>query len=550
MEQTQSAQQGAVQKKAGAWVPMKKNKWRRRILIVGGIAVLVAVFFLWRSQSPKQSANLGYIPDTATVRDITVAVTGTGTVQPIDSYKVTALVKGEVLESPFEEGDSVSKDDLLFRIDAKDVENSIQRAQLTVEQAQLSYNESVKNKGDAIKNVAIKAGDTGLVQKVYYKVGDMVTAGTPIADILDRENLILTVSFHAADAAGIYVGQAAAVAVDGTYETLNGVVDSIAVSDQAGAGGTLVREVKIKVRNPGALGNSSTGTASVGAADCAAGGPFSYAAQGAITAKSSGELASLSIKEGASVTDGQVVGAFKSTDMDAQVENARISLESAQLSLQSAQDQLDSYIIKAPISGTVIEKKYKAGDNVDPSATASGAAGYMAIIYDMSTLTFEMLIDELDVGKVQVGQEVEITAAALEGQTFTGRVDKISINGNTAGGATNYPVTIVIEDPRDLLPGMNVSAKIVTERAKDLLTVSVEAVKRSADGGEITVALPGALNAEGTLVVDPTKLETRPVKLGRGDSSYIEITEGLEAGEVVVYQSQGSNFMTSMRMGG
>ena len=97
---------------------------------------------------------------------------------------------------------------------------------------------------------------------------------------------------------------------------------------------------------------------------------------------------------------------------------------------------------------------------------------------------------------------------------------------------------------------MNVSAKIVTERAKDLLTVSVEAVKRSADGGEITVALPGALNAEGTLVVDPTKLETRPVKLGRGDSSYIEITEGLEAGEVVVYQSQGSNFMTSMRMGG
>lgn len=548
MEQKLSTPAAAEQKKAKVSIPRKKRKWLKRVITLAVVAALVAAFFVWQSRSPKQHVNLGYIPADATVRDLTVAVTGTGTVQPIDSYRVTALVKGEVLEAPFEEGDAVSKDDLLFRIDTKDVENSIQRAQLSVEQAQLSYNEAVKGKGDAVKNVEIKANATGVVQEVYYKVGDMVAAGTPVADILDRDSLLLTVPFHAADAAGFYVGQAATVSVDGTYETLSGTVDSIAVSDQAGAGGTLVREVKIKVANPGALSSANTGTASVGAADCAAGGSFAYAAQKTLTAKSSGELASLSVREGDRVTDGQVVGAFKAADLDTQVESARIGLQNAQLSLQSTRDQMENYIITSPISGTVIEKKYKAGDNMDPGT--AGAAGYMAIIYDMSTLTFEMNIDELDVGKVRVGQEVEITAAALEGQSFTGRVDKISINGTTTGGATSYPVTIVIDDPQNLLPGMNVSAKIVTERGKNLLTVPIEAVKRGADGGEVTVALPGAMDETGTMVIDPTKLETRTVKLGRGDSEFIEITEGLEEGETVVYQNQVSNPFSGMGMVG
>ncbi len=545
-EQSTSPVQPA-QKKPRGGIPRRRSKWPKRVIYLAVAAALAAVFFLWRSASPRQAANLGYIPATAAVGDLTVAVTGTGTVQPIDSYKVTALVKGEVLEAPFEEGDTVEKDDLLFRIEAKAVETSIQQAQLSVEQAQLNYNETVKSKGNALKNVDIKANAAGVVQKLYYKAGDMVAAGSPVADILDRENLILTVPFHAADAAGISVGQTARIYVDGTYETLTGTVDAVAVSDQTGAGGTLVREVKIKVRNPGALGSASTGTASVGAADCAAGGPFAYAAQKTVLAAAGGELASLAVKEGDRVTDGQVLGAFKGADMDAQVAGARIGLQNAQLALENAQNQLENYTITSPISGTVIEKNYKAGDNID--ATSAGA-GYMAIIYDMSTLTFNMSINELDMGKIRVGQEVEITAAALEGQTFTGRVDKININGTTVGGFTSYPVTVVIDDAKNLLPGMNVSAKIVVERAQNVLTVPVEAVTRGGEGGEVTVALPGALNAEGTAVADPTKLEQRAVKLGRGDSASIEITEGLQAGDVVVYKSVGSNAMASMMVRG
>lgn len=548
MERMETKQEKTTspQKKAKTPMSKKQKKWIKRGITLLVIAALVGAFLLWQSASPKEAGNLGYIPAQAAVQDLTVAVSGTGTVQAIDSYKVTTLVKGEVLEAPFEEGDTVNKDDLLYRIDSKDVENSIDRAQLSVEQARVAYNEAVKNKGDTLKNVDIKANATGMIQEVYYKVGEIVTAGTPIADILDRDYMLLTVPFHSSDAASITLGQSATVLVDGSVESLTGTIDSIAVSDQSGAGGTMVREIKIKLQNPGALSDSNTGTASVNGVACAASGPFAYAAQKTITAKSSGELSSLSIKEGSSVRDGQVIGAYKAADMDAQIQNARLSLENAQLALQSAQDQLDSYTVKAPISGTVIEKTYKVGDNVDPSSAATAATNYMAVIYDMSTLTFEMKIDELDINKVKVGQKVQITADALEGQSFTGRVDKVNINGVTVGSATSYPVTVVIDDPKELLPGMNVSAKIVVEEVKNVLTIPVEALSR---GNEVTIALPGAMNPEGTMVIDPSKLETRTVTVGRNDSANIEITDGLDEGDVVVYKNATSNAM-AMMMGG
>ena len=190
---------------------------------------------------------------------------------------------------------------------------------------------------------------------------------------------------------------------------------------------------------------------------------------------------------------------------------------------------------------------YKVGDNVDPSSGASSGSSYMAVIYDMSALEFQMDVHELDISKVQVGQKVEITVDALDGKTYTGYVDTININGTTQNGITNYPVTIRVDGaPEELYPGMNVSAKIISEEVGNVLCVPVEAVE---DGNLVTVAGPGALSEDGLTVVDFTKLSQVEVTLGRTDGSYIEITSGLSEGDVVVYQVQSSNVMDMMMMG-
>lgn len=529
-------------------MPRKKKKWIKRVIVL--VVLIAVVVFLLRSCSGGSTALTSgiYLPSTASTQDLVVSVSGTGAIEPLHSYKVTTLVKGEVLEAPFEEGQTVHKGDLLFRIDSTDVETSIEQAQLSLESARLNYQQLLKNQDDSHKNATVKANATGVITKLYVDEGDMVSAGAPIADILDRDNMKLKVPFHSADAAGFYVGQSATVTVDGTMEQLSGTIDTIAATDSVGPGGTLVRDITIVVRNPGALTDTSMGAAAIGTASSASSGTFAYGESKQVVAKTSGELTSLTVKEGDRVMEDQVMGGFDETDMETQIENAAIQVQNAELTLKNAQDRLEDYSITSTIDGTVIEKNYDVGDTLDTSNASTTGIAYPAVIYDMSALTFDISVNELDINKIQVGQKVEITADAVEGETFTGVVDKVNINGTTTNGSTNYPVTVLVDGtPEELKPGMNVSAKIVVEDAGSVLCVPVEAVSRGADGTSLVkVAGEGALDENGN-VVDPSKLEDRVVTLGRSDDTYIEILSGLEDDETVyIYQAAGTNFMATM----
>ncbi len=533
--------------------PKKKKKWLKRIIALTVIVALLALFLTQCMKGGVQTASGSYLPATAAVQDLTVAVTGPGTVKPNDTYRATALVKGEVLSAPFEEGQEIHKDDTLFVIDASDVETAIQQAQLSVQSAQLNYDSLVRTRNDNTQDRQVKANANGVVTKVYVDPGDTVAAGTPIADILDRDNMKLKVPFHSVNATAFYVGQSATVTVSGTAETLYGTITEIAATDSVGAGGTLVRNVTIAVQNPGALSNTSMGSAMVGEVSSSASGTFQYGESKQLIAKYSGELQTLDLNEGDKVYDGQLLGEFKETKMQDQIDAAAIQLQNARLSLQNAKDRLEDYTITSPIDGTVIEKNYKAGDNIDPStATATGANAFLAVIYDMSRLTFDINVSEMDVVRVEVGQKVTFTADALDGQEFTGVVEKVNINGTTQNGNTSYPVTVVVDGSgsdlaaQGLLPGMSVSASIIVEEIADVLAIPVDAVQRS-ETPYVFVAGEGAMDDKGNLV-DFTKLEQRTVELGRNSDEFIEILSGLEEGETVFIPNAASSIMSQMFM--
>lgn len=512
----------------------KKRRWLRILIALAVIAALVGWFVIRPlRESARQINGLLYNQAQVSYRDITVSVSGTATVLPADSYRAAAMIQGEIVDAPFEEGDTVREGDLLFQFDTRSAENSIQRAEIAVEQARINYQSMLNNRSDSLENLDVTAPESGVLSRLYVEEGDTVTMGTPIADIVDRSSMKLTLPFHASDAAGFSVGQAALVQVGS--ETLEGTVDSIGAVDEPGVGGTLVRQVTILVRNPGAISTSTSGTAAVGGVSCAAAGTFRNAASATVTAKTSGKLEKLYVSEGDQVRKDQLLGYFESSNLDSQVENALLSLRSAQLSLDATRDQLDNYTVTSPITGTVIEKNYKAGD------TLEAGGGYLAVIYDMSRLTFEMHVDELYINRIQPGQRVVITANALEGQEFTGTVSRININGTTMSGVTTYPVRVDIDDPGDLLPGMNVSAEILVEQARHVLAVPVEMVGR---GNVVQVLPPDAVDREGK--PDYTRLEERVVTLGRNDDNYIEILSGLNEGETVVSKTQVTSLMEQM----
>lgn len=530
VETQERAEQAGGKKKLPLKLPKKGKKWKRIVALLV-VAALAAWWFVLRPMgSSGESVGAGlYRTESAQVRDLTVSVNGSGTVTPIESYNVRALVTGEILEAPFEVGDQIEKGDLLYRLDAGEAETALQQAQLALRQAQLSYEE-------LSSGMTPSAGTAGVIQSVQVQKGQVISAGTPIAEIADTSTMTLTLPFQSADARSLSVGQSAQVTIAGTGETLNGTVELVATADLVGAGGTLVRQVTLRVQNPGALTETTSATAVVGNVACAGSGTFAANAKQTVTARSGGEVTQIHVTAGTRVSAGTALVTLGGETAQNALENASIAVENARLSLQRAQDALDNYTVTSPISGTVIEKNFKQGDKLDGNTT-----GAMAVLYDLSKLKLSMNVSELNIGQVKAGAQVEITAEALPGETFLGTVDQVSINGTTTNGFTTYPVTILLEEYGTLNPGMNVSAKIIVERAQGALSIPVEAVN-----SDSTVLVPGegALGPDGS-VADLSKAESRPVTLGRGDQEYIEITSGLQEGDVVLVPVQVSGDMTS-----
>ncbi len=516
-------------KKLRQWL---KKKWVKRTLIAVIIIFVLSLMLRGCMGGAGAGAMAGtYLPATVEYQDMMVYISGTGTVEPNRAQRVIPAAQGEILEVFIKQGQTVKKGDVLFSIDPSDYESTVRQAELALQQAEVSYNQM-------LKDCTFKAGAAGVVTKLYVEQGDTVSMGTPIAEILDRDNMELTVPFHSADCTRFYPGQTATVTVDGSLEVLTGTVHSVSAADVVGAGGALVRNVTVRVPNPGAMTNTMMGSVTINGISCAANSTFVYAGQAQVVAKTSGEVQSLSVREGDRVAKNQILGQVVATDMEAQVEGARLGVENARLSLERALDQLEEYTVTADFDGVVAEENIEPGNVLDPKATQ-----YPAVIYDLSELRFVMTIDELDISAIHAGQPVEFSADALDGRSFTGVVDSVSINGTTVNGKTTYPVTVVVDDaPAELYPGMNVSAKIIVKEVGKALCIPVDYVSR---GDVVKVALPGCLDDQGN-VVDLTKMEERQVVLGSSNEEYIEILEGLAEGDVVLRENRASSVMEMM----
>lgn len=512
----------------------KKKRWLKILIVLVVVAAVVVGCVSNMTKNVNNQLSSSYLVATAARQDLTVSVSGTATLQPADSYNVTTLLSGDIVSAPFEEGDLVAKDTLLYTMDSSDAQDSVDRAQISVQQAQLAYQQ-------AQEALHPTATISGTVSEIYVHNGESVNAGAQLAKIVANTELSIDFLFPFAAPSDFYVGQSATVFVDGYAGSQMGTVTYVSNSSTITSNGKQAVSVRVRLNNPGAVSDAVTASAVIGNYSSYGQSPVSMPASTIVYAAGSGTVNDFTKLAGSTVTKGEVLCTVESETIRDQIENARLSLQSAQLSASTAADSVDDYNIKSPISGTVIEKNFKAGDKVD-----GASSGTLAVIYDLSYLKLEMAVAELDIGKVEVGQRVEITADALEGQTFEGVVDKVSINGTTTNGFTNYPVTIIIEDYGDLKPGMNVSAEIIGEEIPNALCIPVDAVDR---GNTVTVPGPGALNEDGTAVVDITKLETKEVTLGRSDDEYVEVTGGLEAGDVVLIRNQASTLM-DMMMGG
>ncbi len=505
--------------KSGASAFAKKNgKWLVPVVVV---AAAGAVVLISGGGNKAASRDVTYAETTPIRQDVSNSLSGTGTLNPANTYTVKSLVDGKILTGGFEEGDKVEEGDVLYTIDSSDASTNLEKASIALQQAQRSYDKTVDLQ-------YVRAEVDGTVSSLKVAKGDQVTSGQEVAVIRDSSKMLLNLLFPAADAANFSVGQSADVMLDGTFETLKGTITAITGTDELSTGNLLVRTVTIRVNNAGGLTTAQAATASVNGVSSIASATFAYQAERTLTAQAGGTVSAINVQEGDAVSKGDILIELTGDDLTESIQSASESLRSAEISMQNQQDNMSNYTITSPISGTIIEKDAKQGD-----ALTSGST--LCVIYDLSYLEMVINVDELQIGALSVGQKVQITADAVADKTYVGTVTRVSMKGSSSGGTTTYPITIRIDNTDGLRPGMNANAEIVVAEANNALVVPNAAVIR---GGYVLVSKksPSAANAvedmdapEGYVYV---KVET-----GVSDDSYTEIKSGLQEDDTVAYDT-------------
>lgn len=532
---------------------INEKKWLKRLLVIALILILVITgirFALNRAVSSfrNQGAAAEYTVEQAQIRTVENYLSSSGTAQPLNTYSVTTIssVEGTVLSADFEEGDLVEKGQVLYRISTDSLDNRIESAQKSIDRARKKYNQAVEDYEDAkegLNDLEVKAETTGYIKELLVEEGDSIQAKTTaVAQVYNNKTMVLEVPFLSNEVSEELVGKTAIVEMSESGEEIKGTVTKVSGITETLSGNRLVKYVTIEVKNPGAIVEGDTAAAYIEDLESSEEGSFSLYSNGTISSDVSGEIETIYVKEGDWIEEGDVICKLSEDTVEDQLENYQDQIDSAKESLEDAEDSLEEiydaqadYTITSPITGTIIQKNIKVGDTI--SAIGNSA---LCLIYDLSAMTFEMYVDELDVMNVEAGQTVNITADALPDETFEGVITNVSLVSNSSGGVTQYPVTVQINEVGSLLPGMNISGEIVIESAENVLTVPADAIQR---GNVVYVQDETVTEAQGDV---PAGFRSVEVEVGVSDGSYIEIISGLSEGDAVYVPAHAGSEMQMM----
>ncbi len=187
-----------------------------------------------------------------------------------------------------------------------------------------------------------------------------------------------------------------------------------------------------------------------------------------------------------------------------------------QARIDAAQATLNLAHLTAPFSGTITEVQIKPGDQVSPGKVALR-------IDDLSSLLVDVRISEIDVNRVQVGQEATLNFDAILNKTYRGQVKEVSPVGTVNQGVVDFIVTIELTDAdQEVKAGMTAAVNIVVNQLADVLLVPNRAV-RLIEGRRVVYVLRNG------------QPETVPITLGASSETHSEVVDGeLKVGDAVI----------------
>lgn len=465
---------------------MKKKK-RLWLFIIPVLLILAgAVFWYIRAGRAERAVSAAISQRTAVVRrgDLSVTLSGSGSVHPSVSTDIKVDVNGTIKESYIEEGRKVKAGDVLLVLNKYDNEISEKKLENSLEQKKLAYQKQLEK----YEALTVKAPVAGKVTDIMVEEGDNVNAGKELITITDDSALYTEVTFKDANAEELRQADNVTVHLPDYMTSVSGEIISV---QQDGKNAVAV----ILVKNPGELTEGTNAWCEI---ECAtnstfqsSSGSLEWYAKKTVYAETSGLVQNINVSRNDYVDKDSVLINLYDEEAEINLKNARIQVEEAEYNIKEFRIDADKYIITAPMDGYLTSvKELLAGDSLKSGDT-------VATLINIDEMEFTVYIDELDINRVSVGQEVKVTAEAVEDTAVNpviGKVKNIALVGNSSNGVTVFPVTIVIPGREGLKVGMNVDAEIQIANRENVLLAPLEALQKVGNSYMVWVKETGSAN--------------------------------------------------------
>jgi HlyD family secretion protein len=206
---------------------------------------------------------------------------------------------------------------------------------------------------------------------------------------------------------------------------------------------------------------------------------------------------------------------------------AQAAVDRKQLAVRDAEAALAGTQLTAPFDGTILETNVGEGGQVTANTT-------ILTLANLDTLQVAAAVDETTIRQVSAGQAATITFDAFPGQSFTGEVLAVPLQGTLQGDVMVYsvPVSLIGAEKLSLLVGMTANVAIQVGEAENALLVPTLALQQANNMYQVLV--PNTTDPSGSP-------EAVPVEIGLSDGTYTQITKGVNAGDQVIVQVAASD---------
>lgn len=538
--------------------PKKKKKALGRVIALAVVAALlcgagfgVKALFFTEEERVALTEKTSY-------GSLSTTIEGTGVTLPADSFSVSAASsEGKITGVYVTAGETVTAGQLLYTQDDSELDEQMDEYQNQIDdlydqidnaQDQIdNYNDQISELRETMAQLTVTAPFSGRVTQIYVEEGDQVQKGTKLCTVVDDSQMTLTEYFSYAYEGEIREGMTAGISIPSLMNTFSGTVTEIKKVERLTTEGTRCFAVTVTLTNPGALTEGMTGAAwllSDGGEKLypAVEGSLEYKSSKDITAQAGGELLKVRVDDYETVTANQSLFMIDGSDYEEQIESAEKGIESARKNISTAQERIASYSermaeveekrgdysVTSDIDGKVIMVNVREGETPRSGMTAVS-------VYNLDNMEISANIDELDIGNIQMGMEVQIVKSGTDGATFTGTVSEISYEATNSNGVAYFPITITIPAGGELSAGVNVSYYISVGDTEEGVLAPLDALK-SYEGGTC-LYVKADQRPENALTLEegtvPEGFYAVPVEVGSTNSQYARILSGLEQDQEV-----------------